>query len=49
LIYRRNMDATRLADLEFSHKRIAKDVRKCLESAIREPVTFQSCVQGLAD
>jgi large subunit ribosomal protein L22 len=23
-----------LADLEFSHKRIAKDVRKCLESAI---------------
>jgi large subunit ribosomal protein L22 len=25
---------TALADLEFSHKRIAKDVRKCLESAI---------------
>jgi large subunit ribosomal protein L22 len=23
-----------LADLEFSHKRIAKDVKKCLESAI---------------
>jgi large subunit ribosomal protein L22 len=23
-----------LADLQFSHKRIAKDVRKCLESAI---------------
>ena len=23
-----------LADLEFSHKRIARDVRKCLESAI---------------
>ncbi|MGB9317339.1 MAG: 50S ribosomal protein L22 [Pseudolabrys sp.] len=26
--------ASALADLEFSHKRIAKDVRKCLESAI---------------
>jgi len=26
--------ATALADLEFSRKRIAKDVRKCLESAI---------------
>jgi large subunit ribosomal protein L22 len=26
--------ATALADLEFSHKRIARDVRKCLESAI---------------
>lgn len=26
--------ATALADLEFSQKRIAKDVRKCLESAI---------------
>ncbi|MGB8120708.1 MAG: 50S ribosomal protein L22 [Pseudolabrys sp.] len=26
--------ANALADLEFSHKRIAKDVRKCLESAI---------------
>ena len=26
--------ATALADLEFSHKRIAKDVRKCLQSAI---------------
>ena len=26
--------ATALADLQFSHKRIAKDVRKCLESAI---------------
>ena len=25
---------TALADLEFSRKRIAKDVRKCLESAI---------------
>src|SRR5712664_3474931 len=25
---------TALADLQFSHKRIAKDVRKCLESAI---------------
>src|SRR6476620_3322167 len=25
--------ATALADLEFSHKRIARDVRKCLESA----------------
>src|SRR5881296_2171426 len=27
-------EATALADLEFSRKRIAKDVRKCLESAI---------------
>jgi large subunit ribosomal protein L22 len=26
--------AAALADLEFSHKRIARDVRKCLESAI---------------
>jgi len=26
--------ATALADLEFSRKRVAKDVRKCLESAI---------------
>ena len=26
--------ASALADLEFSRKRIAKDVRKCLESAI---------------
>src|SRR5262245_6935910 len=26
--------ASALADLQFSHKRIAKDVRKCLESAI---------------
>src|SRR5262249_19940820 len=26
--------ATALADLEFSRKRIARDVRKCLESAI---------------
>ena len=26
--------ATALADLEFSRKRIAKDVRKCLESAV---------------
>src|SRR6187397_3362261 len=26
--------ATALADLEFSRKRIAKDVRKCLQSAI---------------
>jgi large subunit ribosomal protein L22 len=26
--------ATALADLQFSRKRIAKDVRKCLESAI---------------
>ena len=26
--------ATALADLEFSHKRIARDVKKCLESAI---------------
>src|SRR3954471_14663446 len=26
--------ATALADLEFSRKRIAKDVKKCLESAI---------------
>jgi large subunit ribosomal protein L22 len=26
--------ATALADLQFSQKRIAKDVRKCLESAI---------------
>ena len=26
--------ASALADLEFSHKRIARDVRKCLESAI---------------
>src|SRR5512133_1615241 len=26
--------ASALADLRFSHKRIAKDVRKCLESAI---------------
>lgn len=26
--------ATALADLEFSHKRIARDVRKCLQSAI---------------
>jgi large subunit ribosomal protein L22 len=26
--------ASALADLEFSHKRVAKDVRKCLESAI---------------
>ena len=26
--------ASALADLEFSHKRIAKDVRKCLESAV---------------
>ncbi|MBV8752198.1 MAG: 50S ribosomal protein L22, partial [Hyphomicrobiales bacterium] len=26
--------ATALADLEFSRKRIAKEVRKCLESAI---------------
>jgi large subunit ribosomal protein L22 len=26
--------ATALADLEFSQKRIARDVRKCLESAI---------------
>jgi large subunit ribosomal protein L22 len=26
--------ATALADLQFSNKRIAKDVRKCLESAI---------------
>ena len=26
--------ASALADLQFSHKRIAKDVRKCLESAV---------------
>jgi large subunit ribosomal protein L22 len=26
--------ATALADLEFSRKRVAKDVRKCLESAV---------------
>ncbi len=26
--------ATALADLEFSRKRVAKEVRKCLESAI---------------
>src|SRR6202007_778467 len=26
--------ASALADLEFSHKRIARDVRKCLQSAI---------------
>lgn len=26
--------STALADLEFSHKRIARDVKKCLESAI---------------
>jgi large subunit ribosomal protein L22 len=31
---RANTVATALADLEFSRKRIAKEVRKCLESAI---------------
>ena len=34
LIRRGKKVASALADLEFSRKRIAKDVRKCLESAI---------------
>jgi large subunit ribosomal protein L22 len=33
-LIRGNKVATALADLEFSRKRIARDVRKCLESAI---------------
>src|SRR5215475_10685686 len=33
--------ASALADLEFSHKRIAKDVRKCLESAIANAENIQ--------
>ena len=33
-LIRGKMVATALADLEFSRKRISRDVRKCLESAI---------------
>src|SRR3954453_13111212 len=33
-LFRGKKAASALADLEFSRKRIAKDVRKCLESAI---------------
>jgi large subunit ribosomal protein L22 len=33
-LIRGKKDAAALADLEFSRKRIARDVRKCLESAI---------------